>query len=127
MLYALGGGFGADGRQVEGSGTSMGLDPNFGGPTASGPGALAGWFNSDPPSLAGQTMTYDSGITGVLIGRFSSTESFSMADSTLSATWNSGIGTPVLQDSFTVSVIPTPGAVALLGLAGLTGRLRRRG
>ena len=40
------------------------------------------------------------------------------------ATFNEGIGTPGQQDSFTI--VPAPGALALLGLAGLAGRRRRK-
>ena len=119
------GGFGADGRQTPGAGAGTGLDPNFGGNTAAAPGALAGWYNGSPPSLNGATMTYDSGITGALIGRFASTESFDLVGSTLEVTWNQGLGTPGQQAGFTVT--PAPGALALLGLAGVAGRRRRNG
>jgi len=119
------GGFGADGRQVEGAGAGTGLDPNFGGNTANAPGALAGWYNGNPPSLNGATTTYDSGITGVLVGRFAYAGDFDLVGSTLEVTWNQGLGTGANQAAFTVT--PTPGALALLGLAGVAGRRRRNG
>ena len=119
------GGIGADGRQAPGAGSGVGLDPNFGGNNAAAPGALAGWYNGNPPSLIGQTATYDSGVTGVFIGRFSSTESFDLTGSTFEVTWNQGLGTGANQAAFTV--VPAPGALALLGLAGIAGRRRRNG
>jgi MYXO-CTERM domain-containing protein len=118
------GGFGTDSRQTPGAGAGSGLDPNFGGNNAAAPGVDAGWYNGSPPSLNGQTMTYDNGIQGVLIGRFSSLGGeFSLIGTTLEVTWNQGLGTPGQQAAFTVA--PAPGAVALLGLAGVFGRRRR--
>ena len=115
------GGFAADALQTPGAGAGTGLDPNFGGNTAVRPGALAGWYNGSPPSLNGAM------IDGkVLVGRFSSADGeFSLAGSTLSATWNQGLGTPPGQGSFTIAEVPAPGALALLGIAGLAGRRRR--
>jgi hypothetical protein len=61
-----------------------------------------------------------------MIGRFSieGTTGFSMAGCSGFATFNEGIGTPGQQALFTC--VPTPGALALLGIAGLTGGRRRR-
>jgi hypothetical protein len=117
------GGFtdGGQAEQAPGAGAGTGLDPNFGGNNAAAPGALAGWYNGSPPSLNGQVVDND-GILGVLIGRFTSTEVFSMAGFTLEVTWNQGLGTPGQQAAFTH--IPAPGVLALLGLAGLAGRRR---
>jgi uncharacterized protein (TIGR03382 family) len=63
---------------------------------------------------------------GVLIGRFAYDGDFDLSGTTLEVTWNQGLGTPGNQAGFTVN-IPAPGAMALLGLAGLTGRRRRNG
>ena len=113
------GGFAEDALQVVGAGSGTGLDPNFGGSSAAAPGALAGWFNSSPPNLNGLM-----GSDGrALVGRFSSTEEFNLEGTTLEATWNQGIGTAPQQGAFTVT--PAPGALALLGLAGIAGRRRR--
>ena len=118
------GGFGADGRQAPGAGAGTGLDPNFGGNNAAAPGNLAGWYNGSPPSLNGAVMDYDSGISNaVLIGRFSSTEAISPTVLSLEVTWNQGLGTDGVQGGFTIT--PAPGALALLGLAGIAGRRRR--
>ena len=118
------GGFGAGALQTPGAGAGSGLDPNFGGNNAAAPGVNAGWYNGSPPSLNGAVMTYDSGVTGTLIGRFSSLGGeFSLAGTMFEATWNQGLGTPGQQAMFTVA--PAPGALALLGLAGVAGRRRR--
>jgi MYXO-CTERM domain-containing protein len=117
------GGFGAGALQTPGAGAGSGLDPNFGGNTAAAPGVDAGWYNGSPPSLNGAVMTYDSGVVGTLIGRFTSTGDFSLIGTGFEATWNQGLGTPGQQAAFTVA--PAPGALALLGLAGVAGRRRR--
>jgi MYXO-CTERM domain-containing protein len=117
------GGFGAGALQTPGAGAGSGLDPNFGGNNAAAPGPDAGWYNGSPPSLNGAVMTYDSGVVGTLIGRFTSTGDFSLIGTGFEATWNQGLGTPGQQAAFTVA--PAPGALALLGLAGVAGRRRR--
>jgi MYXO-CTERM domain-containing protein len=120
------GGFGADALQAPGAGAGTGLDPNFGGNNAAAPGADAGWYNGSPPSLNGAVMTYSNGVQGTFIGRFSSLDgAFSLEGTTFEATWNQGLGTPGQQAAFTV--VPAPGALALLGMAGIVGRRRRNG
>jgi MYXO-CTERM domain-containing protein len=124
------GGFAQDAllpEQAPGAGSGSGLDPNFGGNSASYPGDLAGWYNGSPPNLNGQVGAVAQpgggfGI-GVLIGRFAYDGEFSLEGTTLEVTWNQGLGTPGDQQEFTVT--PAPGALALLGLAGLSGRRRR--
>ena len=114
-------------EQAPGAGAGTGLDPNFGGNTAAYPGALAGWYNGSPPSLNGQVGMLPGTIgMGVLIGRFAYDGDFDLSGTTLEVTWNQGLGTPGNQAGFIVN-IPAPGAMALLGLAGLTGRRRRNG
>ena len=61
-----------------------------------------------------------------MVGRFATTEFKDLSFTTLEVTWNEGLGTPGQQGEFIVNV-PAPGAVALLGLAGLVGGGRRRG
>jgi hypothetical protein len=116
--------FSADPAQSVGAGAGTGLDPNFGGNTAAYPGDLAGWYNGSPPSLNGQVGETVVGL-GVLVGRFSYDGEFSIEGSTLEVTWNQGLGTGGQQAGFTV--IPAPGVLALLGLAGIAGRRRRNG
>ena len=104
-----------------------GLDPNFGGNGAAGPGENAGWYNSDPGNPIGAVVATSHTETGlgVFIGRFSMNGgSFSMEGGTGDATWNQGLGTDGDQDSFVI--VPAPGALALIGMAGLAGRRRRR-
>jgi hypothetical protein len=110
--------------QSPGAGAGVGVDPNFGGNNAAAPGADAGWYNSSPPSLIGRPGDTILGL-GTLIGRFANTGEFDLTGSTFEATWNNGLGTPGVQEMFTV--VPAPGAMALLGLAGLAGRRRRNG
>ena len=114
-------------EQAPGAGAGTGLDPNFGGNNAAFPGDLAGWYNGSPPSLNGQVGMLPGTIgMGVLIGRFAFDGDFDLSGSELFVTWNQGLGTPGNQAGFIVNV-PAPGAMALLGLAGLTGRRRRNG
>ena len=114
-------------EQAPGAGQGTGLDPNFGGNTAAAPGALAGWYNGSPPNLNGQVgqvaMPDTSFGLGVMVGRFATLDAADLVGTTLEVTWNQGLGTGGQQAAFTVT--PAPGAVALLGLAGLAGRRRR--
>jgi hypothetical protein len=122
------GGFGPGGDQAPGVGQTVQLDPNFGGPTVTAPQYNAGWYNSSPPSLSGLTMEYSNGITGVLIGRFTSVEDFTLVGTRFSVTWNNGLLTPGASGQYTVGqvVSPSPGAVGLMGAAGLMVGGRRR-
>jgi hypothetical protein len=115
-------------EQAPGAGAGTGLDPNFGGNSAAAPGADAGWYNGSPPSLNGAVGDVPDasgalGGLGVLIGRFSTLGDSDLIDGTLEVTWNQGLGTPGQQAGFTI--VPAPGALALLGLAGIAGRRRR--
>ena len=112
--------------QSPGSGAGVGVDPSFGGNNAGEPGADAGWYNSSPPSLIGRPGDTVVGL-GTLIGRFTYAGDFDLTDTTFEVTWNNGLGTPGVQEMFTVTEVPAPGAMALLGLAGLAGRRRRNG
>ena len=112
------------------AGNGVSLDPNFGSATGAGPEANAGWYNGNPNNAIGQAIDLSgvglTGKAGVFIGRFSiqGSDGFSMVGTTGSATFNQGLGTPGVQDNFAV-VVPAPGAIALLGLAGLASRRRR--
>ena len=114
-------------EQAPGAGSNSALDPDFGGNDADNPTVNAGWYNGSPPSYAGavgQVADEFGGFnTGVLIGRFAYAGDFTIVDSTLEVTWNQGLGTPGQQAGFIVT--PAPGALALLGLAGMAGRRRR--
>ena len=114
-------------EQAPNAGAGSGLDPNFGGNSAAAPGNLAGWYNGSPPNLNGQVGSVarpdNSFGLGVMVGRFATTEAADLQGGTLSVTWNQGLGTTGQQASFTIT--PAPGALALLGLAGMAGRRRR--
>ena len=115
-------------EQAPGAGAGTGLDPNFGGNGAAAPGANAGWYNGSPPSLNGAVGSVPEASgdligLGVLIGRFATVGDSDLVDGTLEVTWNQGLGTPGQQAGFTIT--PAPGALALLGLAGIAGRRRR--
>ena len=112
-------------EQTPGAGAGTALDPNFGGSNVDFPSDLAGWFNSNPPTQNGQVGETPLGL-GVFVGRFSSTQALDASNfvgTTLEATWNQGLGTPGQQSQF--SVIPAPGSLALLAMAGLVGTRRR--
>jgi MYXO-CTERM domain-containing protein len=98
-------------------------DPNWGGSGFTQPGIPnnAGWFNSNPPNLQGKV---NAGTLSTLIAQFSFAGTVPTFTSPITVSFNQGLGTPTqfATSSFTV---PAPGAVALLGLAGLAGRRRR--
>ena len=83
---------------------------------------VAGWFNSNPPNLQGRV-----GPAGtMLLGQFALSNTAFMT-LFMKVGYNSGIaGAPVQFGEGTFNLgVPAPGAIALLGLAGLTGRRRR--
>jgi len=114
---------------IQMAGNGVATDPNFGGNNAAGPQADGGWYNGNPNNPIGQVVATNATTTGfgVFIGRFSVAGSagFSMVGSDGFATYNQGVGTAGVQESFNVVDIPAPGALALLGLAGLASRRRR--
>jgi hypothetical protein len=121
-----------DGGVVQMSANGTGLDPAFGGPNAGAPGENAGWYNSNPPVSIGLPIQgIVPGVGVVFVGRFSiqGAEDFDLSG-TVSTTWNNGIGTDGAQAfdlQISELVVPAPGAMALLGLAGIAGGRRRRG
>jgi len=90
-----------------------------------------GWFNSNPPNVQGR-VGGSPGLASnlVRIGQFvltasDPTQSGIGRDYVVTLGYNSGVaGTPV-QFATAVFSLPAPGAIALLGLAGLAGRRRR--
>lgn len=107
---------------VPGFANSTQADPNWGGAGFTQPGIPngAGWFNSNPPNLQGKV---DASLR-TLIAQFSFAGEPVTFTSPITVSFNQGIGTATQfgEASFTV---PAPGAIALLGLAGLAGRRRR--
>ena len=112
------------------SGNSTNGDPGWGtaginqpgipdGPTA----GVAGWFNSNPPNIQGRV----NAAGQVLLGQFVINDAASIT-MFLKVGYNNGVAGSAVQfgeGTFTLGQIPAPGAVALLGLAGLAGRRRR--
>jgi hypothetical protein len=121
-----------DGGVVQMASNGTGLDPAFGGNNAGAPGQNAGWYNSNPPVSIGLPIQgIVPGVGVVFIGRFSlqGVEDFDLSG-TVSSTWNNGIGTEgnqIFDLNISELVVPAPGAMALLGLAGIAGGRRRRG
>ena len=84
-----------------------------------------GWFNASPPNLQGRVGTAPNTATQVKLGQFmlSANDTAFRTYTLRIAVNNATVSAPVFSDgSFN---IPAPGAIALLGLAGLTGRRRR--
>jgi hypothetical protein len=108
---------------VPGFANSTSADPGWGGPGFNQPGipAGAGWFNSNPPNLQGKV---SGALNTTLIAQFSYAGAIDAFTTPVTIGYNQGIGTDTQFGTGTFSV-PAPGAIALLGLAGLAGRRRR--
>jgi len=112
---------------------STSLDPSF---DPAGGGTVAenaGWFNSNPPNLQGRV---DADTLRTWVARFviEGTDSAETLSFAFNMGYNQGLGTGnqfAFNDGATrgpeilVDYVPAPGAIALLGLAGLAGRRRR--
>jgi hypothetical protein len=86
-----------------------------------------GWFNSSPPNLQGRVGQAGNTATDVLLGQFVIDRGAFAGNWTLTLGYNDGVAGSAVQfatNSFAIGV-PAPGAIALLGLAGLAGRRRR--
>jgi hypothetical protein len=92
-------------------------------------GANAGWFNSNPPSNAGRVGINNNLADSVRLGQFVMDRDAAGTTWNLKIGYNSGVaGAPVqfAESTFVLGLpVPAPGAIALLGLAGLAGRRRR--
>ena len=112
------------GPEAATNGTS--LDPGFGTGIGGTIPVNAGWFNGNPTNE--QTVSaFAGGVNGVsgfavMIGQFVFTGDIFVFDAEMAA--NQGAGTDVGFGSGFFE-IPAPGALALLGLAGITARRRR--
>ena len=84
-----------------------------------------GWFNSSPPNLQGRVGVAPNTATDVLIGQFVIDRGANLGFWTVTAGYNDGIAGSSVQFYTGTFCIPTPGALAVLGLAGLAGRRRR--
>jgi len=91
-------------------------------------GSNVGWFNSNPPNIQGRVGQTGNLADSVRLGQFSMDRDAVASTWNLKIGYNNGVaGSPVqfAETTFTLGVIPAPGAIALLGLAGLAGRRRR--
>lgn len=116
--------------------TSVNLDPDFA--WASNGVAAGGWANSNPTNLKGAAVfNADFARWETLVGQFTvvGMGARDLPGPTFNGdgnwfglagiTWNMGIGTETFQ-LFEQGFIPTPGSMALFGLAGLAAIRRRR-
>lgn len=108
-----------------------------GGSNASGAYVGAGWFTASPTGSHVYAGTYAD--KRIMLGRFSVDVTDFAASDVLTLRFkgnvsmkvnglSAGAGTttqPSLDQTFTYGFVPAPGALALLGLAGLAGRRRR--
>jgi hypothetical protein len=85
-----------------------------------------GWFNSNPPNNQGRVGQLNNTSTDVRLGQFVLSANDSAARTyTLTIGYNDGIAGSAVQFATSTFSLPAPGAVALIGLAGLVGRRRR--
>jgi hypothetical protein len=87
-----------------------------------------GWFNSSPPTLQGRVGVAPNTATDVLVGQFVIDRNAFAGNWSLTIGFNDGVAGSAVQfatNTFGIGVVPAPGAIALLGLAGLAGRRRR--
>jgi MYXO-CTERM domain-containing protein len=118
---------------VIGGTNTTSLDPSFDPSTGGSVPTNAGWFNSNPPNLQGRV---DAGSLRTWVARFVIEGTNASVNLNFAANlgYNQGLGTPA-QFAYdngqgsgpmtSVAFVPAPGAIALLGLAGLAGRRRR--
>ncbi|MCE2863948.1 MAG: hypothetical protein LW690_16035 [Opitutaceae bacterium] len=83
-----------------------------------------GWFNSSPPNNHGRVGVFPNTATQVKLAQFVLSQGRCLPGFSLRLAYNNGAGGGVVFADGTY-FCPTPGAIALLGLAGLTQRRRR--
>jgi hypothetical protein len=84
-----------------------------------------GWFNPNPPNLQGRVGVGANTQTDVRLGQFVVDAGADGGTWNLRIGYNSGVAGAPVQFGETIFSLPAPGALALLGLAGLAGRRRR--
>jgi hypothetical protein len=88
-------------------------------------GVNAGWFNSNPPNLQGRVGQPGNLIDSVRLGQFVVDRDANGGTWNIRIGYNSGVAGAPVQFAESTFNLPAPGALALLGLAGLAGRRRR--
>jgi hypothetical protein len=88
-------------------------------------GLNVGWFTSNPPALQGRVGVGVNTATDVRVGQFVVDAGADGGTWNLKIGYNSGAAGAPVQFAETTFSLPAPGALALLGLAGLAGRRRR--
>ena len=88
-------------------------------------GLNVGWFNSNPPSFQGRVGGTGNAADAVRLGQFVIASGANAGTFNLKVAFNNGTAGSNVQFAETTFSLPTPGAIALLGLAGLAGRRRR--
>lgn len=91
-------------------------------------GVNAGWFNSNPPNNQGRVAVGVNTATDVRLGQFVVDSGANVGNWNLKIGYNNGTAGAAVQFAevvFSFNPVPAPGALALLGLAGLAGRRRR--
>jgi len=109
-----------------GSANNTNLDPNFDPSTGGFIPSGAGWFTGAPDALQGRA----DGDRRTFVGRFVVDAADAIGESinfSASMSYNYGIGTGTFfgEGSGSWEIVPAPGALALLGLAGISARRRR--
>ena len=84
-----------------------------------------GWFNPNPPNLQGRVGVGANTATDVRLGQFVVDAGADGGTWNLRIGYNSGVAGAPVQFGETIFSLPAPGALALLGLAGLASRRRR--
>jgi hypothetical protein len=82
---------------------------------------IAGWYNSLTENLQGRV----DGNGRVLVGQFVLDAGHAAKTISLRISHNTSFGSPVAESQGTFSLVPSPGPVALLALAGFAARRRR--
>jgi hypothetical protein len=88
-------------------------------------GQNIGWFNSNPPNTQGRVGGAGNTADSVRLGQFVVASGFNAGTISLKFAYNNGVAGSPVQFAESTFTLPAPGAIALLGLAGLAGRRRR--
>ena len=84
-----------------------------------------GWFNSSPPNLQGRVGVAPNTATTVKLAQFVLSQGHGWRTYSLNLGYNSGVAGSTVRFAQATFTLPAPGAIAIFGLAGLTGRRRR--